>query len=232
MKICCFFSALALASAISGAHAATVLFDFNSSILSGTPSNTASVTDGSSQFTATLTTSAGNLGSTVTSGGTSKDWTGTTTTFDTSSFDSFIGEGVSFGDSWKTFISGGSKSANLTLTLSGLVAGATYQIAVTTGCPFEGAGAWNSMTTSNTYESVSAGFGGQTIPVQTPTGYTLTNVVANERGEIVLTVRSTNGSHTATFNSLAISGPNVPEPGTASLGLIGLAGLFIRRRKN
>ncbi|MBT9543629.1 hypothetical protein [Akkermansia muciniphila] len=57
---------------------------------------------------------------------------------------------ISFGNSWQTFISG-PKGSSLSLTISGLVAGASYQIALVTGCPFEGAGAWNSLVTSNTY---------------------------------------------------------------------------------
>ena len=57
-------SMLAVVSALS-ASAATVLFDFNSSLLPETPAKTVSVTDSGSGFVATLATasSSANLGS-------------------------------------------------------------------------------------------------------------------------------------------------------------------------
>ncbi|HRN24794.1 MAG TPA: PEP-CTERM sorting domain-containing protein [Akkermansia muciniphila] len=141
---------------------------------------------------------------------------------------------ISFGNSWQTFISG-PKGASLSLTISGLVAGASYQIALVTGCPFEGAGAWNSLVTSNTYDSAapSIGANSQTIQARTPTGYTISDVIANEDGEIILTVNTPGSSHTPTFNALAISGEtaSVPEPATASLSLLGLVALMARRRR-
>lgn len=232
MKKSRFLSVLTLAALVSSANAATVLFDFNASMLPGTPSNTASVTDDASGFSVTLASASGNLGSAVTAENQTSmsDWTGTSTSFDTSSLESFIGNGVSFGNSWQTFVSSGGKSSNLTLTLSGLVAGGHYQIAVITGCPKEQAGTWNSMTTSNSYESASPVLGANNVNVTTPTGYTITNVVANEAGQIVLTVNG-NGSHTPTFNALAVSELSVPEPATASLGILGLAALMMRRRR-
>ena len=141
---------------------------------------------------------------------------------------------ISFGNSWQTFISG-PKGASLSLTISGLVAGASYQIAPVTGCPFEGAGAWNSLVTSNTYGSAdpSIGANSQTIQARTPTGYTISDVIANEDGEIILTVNTPGSAHTPTFNALAISGEtaSVPEPATASLSLLGLVALMARRRR-
>lgn len=162
-------SMLAVVSALS-ASAATVLFDFNSSLLPETPAKTVSVTDSGSGFVATLATasSSANLGSA--SSAASGDWVSSGTSFDTQGLDSFMENQISFGNSWQTFISG-PKGASLSLTISGLVAGASYQIALVTGCPLEGAGAWNSLVTSNTYGSAdpSIGANSQTIQARTPT---------------------------------------------------------------
>lgn len=161
-------SMLAVVSALS-ASAATVLFDFNSSLLPETPAKTVSVTDSGSGFVATLATasSSANLGSA--SSAASGDWVSSGTSFDTQGLDSFMENQISFGNSWQTFISG-PKGSSLSLTISGLVAGASYQIALVTGCPFEGAGAWNSLVTSNTYGSAdpSIGANSQTIQARTP----------------------------------------------------------------
>lgn len=231
MKKIASISILAVASALS-ASAATVLFDFDSSLLPEGGASTVSTTDAATGFTASLTTSSGNLGS-KSSGNT--DWTTDSTSFSTSALESFVNNEVSFGDSWQTFISGAkNNNESLTLTVSGLVAGGTYQIALVTGCPFEGQGAWNSLITSNTYTSASPNIGDntQTIEARTPTGYTISNIVANEAGEITLTVKSPS-NHTPTFNALAISGAtaSVPEPATATLSLLGLAALMVRRRR-
>lgn len=229
MKKIASISILAVASALS-ASAATVLFDFNSSLLPEGGASTVSTTDDATGFKASLTTSSGNLGS-KSSGNT--DWTTGSTSFSTSTLDDFVNNEVSFDDSWKTFISG-AKGGSLTLTVSGLVAGGTYQIALVTGCPFEAAGAWNSLTTLNDYTSASLPIGDNTqkIEAQKPTGYTISNIVANDAGEITLTVKSPT-SHTPTFNALAISGAtaSVPEPATATLSLLGLAALMVRRRR-
>ena len=215
-------SMLAVVSALS-ASAATVLFDFNSSLLPETPAKTVSVTDSGSGFVATLATASS-----------SGDWVSSGTSFDTQGLDSFMENQISFGNSWQTFISG-PKGSSLSLTISGLVAGASYQIALVTGCPFEGAGAWNSLVTSNTYGSAdpSIGANSQTIQARTPTGYTISDVIANEDGEIILTVNTPGSAHTPTFNALAISGEtaSVPEPATASLSLLGLVALMARRRR-
>ena len=89
--------------------------------------------------------------------------------------------------------------------------------------------------TSNTYGSAdpSIGANSQTIQARTPTGYTISDVIANEDGEIILTVNTPGSAHTPTFNALAISGEtaSVPEPATASLSLLGLAALMVRRRR-
>lgn len=232
MKKIASISILAVASALS-ASAATVLFDFDSSLLPEGNVQTVSTTNDATGFTASLTTSSGNLGSTVTrEGGTNGDWTGTGNSFDTSDLETFVNNEVSFGDSWKTFITGGYKNATLTLTISGLVAGESYQIALVTGCPKEQAGAWNSLTTSNAYTSASPTLGAESIKAADPTGYTISNIVADEAGKISLVVNGKNG-HTPTFNALAISGAtaSVPEPATATLSLLGLAALMVRRRR-
>lgn len=223
---------LAVVSALS-ASAATVLFDFNSSLLPETPAKTVSVTDSGSGFVATLATasSSANLGSA--SSAASGDWVSSGTSFDTQGLDSFMENQISFGNSWQTFISG-PKGSSLSLTISGLVAGASYQIALVTGCPFEGP-VPESLVTSNTYDSAdpSIGANSQTIQARTPTGYTISDVIANEDGEIILTVNTPGSAHTPTFNALAISGEtaSVPEPATASLSLLGLVALMARRRR-
>lgn len=222
---------LIMVSALS-ANAATVLFDFNSSLLPETPAKTVSVTNSGSGFVATLATasSSANLGSSSTAS--SGDWVSTTISFDTQELDAFMDNQISFGNSWQTFISG-PKGSDLSLTISGLVAGASYQIALVTGCPFESVGSWNSMNISNTYREASPALGQTNIAVREPTGYTISDVIANENGEIVLRVGTPSSSHTPTFNALAISGEtaSVPEPATASLGLLGLLGLLARRRR-
>ncbi len=223
-------SMLAVVSALS-ASAATVLFDFNSSLLPESSTKTVSVTDSGSGFVATLATAStsADLGS----AGASGDWVSSGVSFDTTDLDSFMENQISFGSSWQTFISG-PRGASLTLTISGLVAGASYQIALVTGCPFETSGSWNSLVTSNAYDSASPSIGTESIQAQTPTGYTISNVVANENGEIILTVNTSNSAHTPTFNALAISGEtaSVPEPATASLSLLGLTALMARRRRD
>lgn len=229
MKIFKLLCVLGLVAFVFWMNKAVILFDFNSSMLSGTPSNTASATDEASGLVVTLTTSSGALGSTVVSGGSAIDWSGTSASFDTVALGSLMGDVTVFDHSWKTFISSGGKASNLTLTLSGLAAGERYQLAVITGCPFEGAeGSGNSMTTANSYESATPGFGEPTIPVRTPIGYTLHNVVANERGEIVLTIHGS-GSHTPVFNALAVSESRGPVSVSASVGLLGLASLVMKR---
>lgn len=224
-------SMLAVVSALS-ASAATVLFDFNSSLLPETPAKTVSVTDSGSGFVATLATasSSANLGSA--SSAASGDWVSSGTSFDTQGLDSFMENQISFGNSWQTFISG-PKGSSLSLTISGLVAGASYQIALVTGCPFEGAGAWNSLVTSNTYGSATPSLGVENINVNVPTSYTISDIIANENGEITLTVNTPSSAHTPTINALAISGEtaSVPEPATASLSLLGLMALMARRRR-
>ena len=132
------------------------------------------------------------------------------------------------------FIKGAAKNASLTLTFSNLVAGSTYDITLVTGVPFEGAGAWNSLTTENAYTSSTLPIGQQNIAVRELTTYTVTGVTANAIGEIVFTINNTNGSHSASFNYASITGavvPAVPEPTTATLSLLALAGLAARRRR-
>lgn len=188
--------------------ATTVVFDFDGSDLGGaTNLTTIALTDTDSDFVATLTASSGTL-----IGG---DW-GTEITGAT-------------GD----YIKCATKSAGLSLTFSGLVAGELYDIQLVTGVPFEGAGSWNTMNTDNEYTSTDLEFGAQNIAVRNITTYNVTGVKANEDGEITFTIGNTNGSHSASFNYAEITEAttNVPEPATASLSLLGLAALMIRRRR-
>ncbi len=130
------------------------------------------------------------------------------------------------------FIKGAAKNASLTLTFSNLVAGSLYDITIVTGVPFEGAGSWNSITTQNAYTSSSLPLGQQNIAVRELTTYVVKGVTANDAGEIAFKINNTNGSHSASFNYASISGDVVvPEPTTATLSLLALAGLAARRRR-
>ena len=193
---------LALAGA---AMAETAEFDFDASDLDG-KTNLTSITlvDDITRFEATITALSGNLAS--------GSWSGQT--------------GPNY-----DFIKGAKKNASLTLTFSNLVAGSLYDITIVTGVPFEGAGSWNSLTTSNNYTSSSLPLGQQNIAVKDLTTYVVSGVTANDFGEITFKINNTNGSHSASFNYVSISGEVVPEPATATLSLLALAGLAMRRRR-
>ncbi|MDO4411455.1 MAG: PEP-CTERM sorting domain-containing protein [Akkermansia sp.] len=187
-----------------------MVFDFDSSDLGGaTNLTTIDLTDTNSGFVATLTASSGTL-----IGG---DW-GTAKTGATADY---------------IKCATNSKNVNLSLTFSGLIAGELYDIQLVTGVPFEGQGSWNSMNTTNEYTSTDVAFATQNIKVQDLTTYNVTGVKANEDGEITFTIVNTDGKHSASFNYAEITEAtlNVPEPATASLSLLGLAALMIRRRR-
>ncbi|MDD6813659.1 MAG: PEP-CTERM sorting domain-containing protein [Akkermansia muciniphila] len=134
-------------------------------------------------------------------------------------------------DICRSYVSAGSKTSgsNLTITLSNLTAGASYNISLVTGVAFEGAGSWNKLTTTNSYKSSSITLGTESIAVKALTPVTIQSIVADQNGEISLKIVNSSGAHTAAINALAIT--EVPEPATATLSLLALVGLAARRRR-
>ena len=134
-------------------------------------------------------------------------------------------------DICRSYVSAGSITAgrNLTITLSNLTAGASYNISLVTGVAFEGAGSWNKLTTTNSYKSSSITLGTESIAVKALTPVTIQSIVADQNGEISLKIVNSSGAHTAAINALAIT--EVPEPATATLSLLALVGLAARRRR-
>lgn len=131
------------------------------------------------------------------------------------------------------WIGGATKGDDLVITLSGLEAGAQYNMAALSGLPFEGAGAWNGFALANEYGSSSITLGEQNIAVKnTVTGIVIEDIVADANGKIIFTVDA-RGSHTAVINGLGLvqTAPAAPEPTTATLSLLALAGLAARRRR-
>ncbi len=186
--------------------AETATFDFDASDLQGQTNLTSvELIDGVTQYKATI---SGVNGAQLAGGA----W-----------------EGES-GANWD-FIKGAAKSASLTLTFSNLVAGSLYDITIVTGVPFEGAGSWNSLTTENAYTKSSLDLGAENIQVRNITTYEVKGVTANDAGEITFKINNTKGSHSASFNYASISDVVVPEPTTATLSLLALAGLAARRRR-
>lgn len=74
-----------------------------------------------------------------------------------------------------------------------------------TDAPFEGIGAWNSMNTSNSYESTSLAFGSQNVQVRNISTYDEKSIVAVANGEIPFSIGKNSGSHTASFNYASVT---------------------------
>lgn len=197
-----------LALAGIAAAADTAVFDFKADNLTAQDLTAITLTDELTQYTATIETA----GEYALTGGT---WSGDTVT------------GAN-----ADYIAANSKAtgATLSLTLGGLVAGGKYDVTIVTGVPFEGAGAWNSMNTTNSYESTSLAFGSQNVQVRNITTYDVTGIEADANGEITFSIGKHSDAHTASFNYASITAA-VPEPTSATLSLLALAGLAARRRR-
>ncbi len=242
---------LALAgTAIAGDVA---LFDFGGTNVPGSTDKSYTLTDSITGYAITLSSSSV-LGTSVTYDDGNENTTnqaytswadlpsGSNNSYDitaiTNQLDTHIGANISA--TAPTFITGGGN--NLNITFSGLEAGQSYNIGLITGVPFEGSGKWNSITVGNTvtgdvykYASsasteitLNSGNTGENIEVKNVTGYSFDSVVANEDGIITLTINK--NSHKASLNGAAIT-KVIPEPTTATLSLLALAGLAARRRR-
>ena len=202
--VACLVAGTAFANA-----ADTVIFDFDATDLTTTGLTSVTLTDELSQFKATIEVASGY---TLVGG----DW-GT------------AGSGAEY-----DYIAASSKvqAATLTLTFSGLEAGKEYDISLVTGVPFEGAGSWNSMNTSNEYDSTDLALGTQNVQVRSITTYNVKGVLADLEGNIEFSIGKSSGAHTASFNYATIT--PIPEPSTfgllAGLGALALVGARRRRR--
>lgn len=229
MKRSLFLVPFMLGSLVAAADLSPLaFFDFNGNLLTeGTAQTSINLTV--DDVTATVTTSyTGGLGS-----GTS---TYTLTDDVLTSLNDNVGytsgNGFTLSNS-QSYLSAGQKNANadLTITLSGLKAGSLYNVSFVTGLDFEGAGAWNIPSTTNAYESCDMNLGTQCIPVRALGTFNVVGLAADDNGCITFTIDDTNGSHTAVINSMAVALQNVPEPATASLSLLALGALALRRRR-
>ena len=206
------------------ASADTVLFDFDAADLTAADLKTVTLSDLDSGIDAIISTNGTLVGG---------DWsnapdnnTVATPADDSAEYD---------------FIKSSGKNTPLTLTFSGLTAGSKYDITIATGVPFEGAGGWNTLapeegfTYTSVTKTVSSGTSTLTsldnqVNVKEVATFKFTGVTANESGEIAFKIATPYGVHTPSFNSAAIA--LVPEPATATLSLLALAGLAARRRRH
>ncbi len=221
-----FITLLALAS-VAGAD--TVSFDFDASALTAEGLKEATLSDPDSGIKAIVSTNGTLVGG---------DWsdapTGNTEATPATTSPEY------------DYIASNGKNTPLTLTFTGLTAGSQYTITIATGLPFEGAGNWNTLapTQGFTYTGVTKTTinpnTGQTstdtltdlnnkVNVKQVSTFTFTGVTANADGQISFKI-STNNTHTPSFNSASIT-PLIPEPTTATLSLMALAGLAARRRR-
>ncbi len=195
-----------LALAGIAAAADTAVFDFKADNLTAQDLTAITLTDELTQYTATIETAEG---FTLIGG----EW----------------GDTVTGANADYIAASSNAQGATLSLTLGGLVAGGKYDVTIVTGVPFEGAGSWNSMNTTNSYESTSLDLGTQNVQVRNITTYDVTGIEADANGEITFSIGKHSAAHTASFNYASITA--VPEPTSATLSLLALAGLAARRRR-
>ncbi|MBE6418687.1 MAG: PEP-CTERM sorting domain-containing protein [Akkermansiaceae bacterium] len=128
--------------------------------------------------------------------------------------------------------SGKTWGSTLTLTFSGLTAGAKYNVSVVTGVPFEDSGSWNKMNLFNEYETSSVALGSSSIKVRDITLFVVDGIVADDNGNITFKITKESEAHTTSFNYATIEQvEEIPEPTTATLSLLALAGLAVRRRR-
>ncbi len=204
-------------------------FDFNSDLLTAGTSQT-SINLTVNEVTVTVSTSySGGLGSGTSSLDFQSGLHGLTELNSNVGFTSE--DGFTLANS-RTYLSAGARSGNadLTVKLSGLEAGSLYNVSFVSGLDFEGSGAWTTPSTTNTYESCNMGLGTQCVPVRYLGAFDVVGMTADDEGCITFTLDST-GSHTAVINSMAVALQNVPEPATASLSLLALGALALRRRR-
>lgn len=122
--------------------------------------------------------------------------------------------------------------ATVSLKLSDLVAGQAYDVFLVTGrsdgitAGFDGLAIYNDYTYSDVDLNV-------TGTIQGYTTFEITRVIADDNGEINFSIMKDAAGHTAMFNYVEIkeSAALVPEPTTATLSLLALAGLAARRRR-
>lgn len=217
---------------------------------SGQKVNKISTGSANSYTSGTLVTTGGDAtGITLTTGGVCCGGGGVLT--DTNAKDSaeggsnkfydIFGQDMSTGNPMGGVVNGGSANENFTMSLNNLSAG-TYTLTMlvgrgnnygsgyTSSYNTDGAGISNISAGLDDYSTGSgATLNGTTVTGNTHTGdwmvVTYTFDVAADGTQLNIQSRGGSGS----INSLALT--SVPEPATASLGLLGLSALLMRRRR-
>ena len=200
------------------------LFDFKGSQI--TPSSPQSITLGNPGEIQLVATSTGNLsdGSWET-----LTWYGKDGHMDEAGVEEWTGISDLSAAATDYIVSNAGKT--LTLTYKGLTAGASYDVCVIGGgYDHSGVGSWGTWSCPNEYttEITSAN-----IPAKAIGAIALSDVVADQNGEIVVEFTAS-AYHNVTLSAATIqfvSAP-VPEPATATLSLLALAGLAARRRRH
>lgn len=119
----------------------------------------------------------------------------------------------------------GNKGATLTLTINNLEAGGRYNVSLVSGVTFEGAGSWANLSLTNPVVSRTTY---SMVPAKALGAWEFYGVEADNNGAITFTISNT-ASHSPAFNALSLA--KAPEPATATLSLLALAGLAARRRR-
>lgn len=127
---------------------------------------------------------------------------------------------------------GNAGGADLLVTISGLHGGAKYNVSFISGYTDTSTGSWTAVTTANAYERfIANNITGNTtlVPKASLGSYAIEGLEADSNGNIVLTI-DRKSFHTACLNGLGVA--LAPEPATATLSLLALAGLAARRRRH